>query len=66
MSVPTSARARLGFGLIGPRRSRHTVSVEQLASMALPVGDDGMVIGVDAEGVPPCSASTGRHRTTSR
>ncbi|MGW3597768.1 hypothetical protein [Streptomyces sp. NPDC005167] len=52
MSVPTSARARLGFGLIGPRRSRHTVSVEQLASMALPVGDDGMVIGVDAEGRP--------------
>lgn len=52
MSVPTSARARLGFGLIGPRRSRHTVSVEQLASMALPLGDDGMVIGVDAEGRP--------------
>ncbi|MET7861424.1 hypothetical protein ABZS81_30345 [Streptomyces sp. NPDC005318] len=50
MSLTTSARARLGFGLIGPRHGRHTVSVEQLASMALPVGDDGTVIGVDAAG----------------
>ncbi|AXE80564.1 hypothetical protein [Streptomyces atratus] len=52
MSVPTSARARLGFGLIGPRRDRQSVSLDQLASLALPVGDDGMVIGVDAHGRP--------------
>ncbi|SCF87645.1 hypothetical protein [Streptomyces sp. Ncost-T10-10d] len=52
MSVPTSARARLGFGLIGPRRERQSVSLDQLASLALPVGDDGMVIGVDAQGRP--------------
>lgn len=52
MSVPTSARARLGFGLIGPRRERQSVSLDQLAALALPVGDDGMVIGVDAHGRP--------------
>ncbi|KQX92023.1 hypothetical protein AB0K86_28005 [Streptomyces clavifer] len=52
MSATTSARSRLGFGLIGPRRGRHTVSLDELASLALPVGDDGTVIGVDAEGRP--------------
>ncbi|MFF1838919.1 hypothetical protein ACFVXE_32730 [Streptomyces sp. NPDC058231] len=52
MSAPTRARARLGFGLIGPRRARHTVSADQLTALALPVGDDGTVIGVDAEGRP--------------
>ncbi|MFC9249296.1 hypothetical protein ACFT7S_36235 [Streptomyces sp. NPDC057136] len=52
MSTPSSTRARLGFGLIGPRRSRHAVSFDELASLALPVGDDGTVIGVDAEGRP--------------
>ncbi|MYV70542.1 hypothetical protein GT043_32310, partial [Streptomyces sp. SID2131] len=45
-------RPRFGFGLVGPRRDRHSVSVEQLDALALPVGDDGMVIGVDAEGRP--------------
>ncbi|MFG3142588.1 hypothetical protein ACGFZA_41060 [Streptomyces sp. NPDC048211] len=52
MSVPVRARGRLGFGLMGPRRPRHTVRPEQLASLALPVGDDGVVIGVDDEGRP--------------
>ncbi|MFF5894304.1 hypothetical protein ACFY8O_00095 [Streptomyces argenteolus] len=52
MSATTSARARLGFGLIGPRRGRHTVSFEELSTLAVPVGDDGTVIGVDAEGRP--------------
>ncbi|MFD3653032.1 hypothetical protein [Streptomyces sp. NPDC058620] len=52
MSTPPSTRARLGFGLIGPRRSRHAVSFDELASLGLPVGDDGTVIGVDAEGRP--------------
>ncbi|MEU3982284.1 hypothetical protein AB0F77_19640 [Streptomyces sp. NPDC026672] len=43
---------RRGFGLIGPRHARHTVSVEGLDTLALPIGDDGVVIGVDAEGRP--------------
>ncbi|MEF9885747.1 hypothetical protein [Streptomyces sp. P9-A4] len=45
-------RPRFGFGLVGPRRDRHSVPLEQLDAMALPVGDDGMVIGVDAENRP--------------
>jgi hypothetical protein len=47
-----AAKPRIGFGLIGPRRDRHALSVDQLASLALPVGDDGVVIGVDAESRP--------------
>ncbi|ORT54381.1 hypothetical protein [Streptomyces sp. CB03238] len=46
------SRPRIGFGLIGPRRERHSVPLEQLESLGLPVGDDGVVIGVDAEGRP--------------
>lgn len=52
MSVPGRGRGRLGFGAAGPRRPRHTVRPEQLASLALPVGDDGVVVGVDGEGRP--------------
>jgi len=43
---------RTGFGLIGPRHGRHALTVEQLDTLALPIGDDGVVIGVDAEGQP--------------
>ncbi|WP_371676407.1 hypothetical protein [Streptomyces sp. NBC_01276] len=43
---------RGGFGLIGPRRERHVVPAGDLDALALPVGDDGVVIGVDAEGRP--------------
>ncbi|MFE5143437.1 hypothetical protein ACFRDV_38310 [Streptomyces fagopyri] len=43
---------RSGFGLIGPRHGRHVLSVEQVDSLALPIGDDGVVIGVDAGGGP--------------
>ncbi|MGW9040450.1 hypothetical protein ACWGQ4_36500, partial [Streptomyces sp. NPDC055721] len=42
------ARPRFGFGLVGPRRDRHSVPLDQLDALALPVGDDGVVIGVDA------------------
>ncbi|MCX5171873.1 hypothetical protein [Streptomyces antibioticus] len=54
---PTTGRRgerslRSGFGLLGPRHGRHSVTVEQLASLALPIGDDGVVIGVDAENRP--------------
>ncbi|WP_307826776.1 hypothetical protein [Streptomyces pactum] len=44
--------ARLGFGLLGPRRARHGVSLDQLSTLTLPVGDDGVVAGVDPEGRP--------------
>ena len=43
---------RSGFGLLGPRHGRHSVTVEQLGALALPIGDDGVVIGVDTEGRP--------------
>ncbi|MFG3588497.1 hypothetical protein [Streptomyces sp. NPDC047990] len=43
---------RSGFGLIGPRHGRHVLSGEQVESLALPIGDDGVVIGVDAGGQP--------------
>ncbi|WP_406091905.1 hypothetical protein [Streptomyces sp. NBC_01013] len=52
MSAPVRGRGRLGFGVTGPRRPRHTVRPGQLESLALPVGDDGVVMGVDAEGAP--------------
>ncbi|MEV6104496.1 hypothetical protein AB0M28_07220 [Streptomyces sp. NPDC051940] len=43
---------RLGMrmrGLRGPRRAGHVVSSTQLGGLALPMGDDGIVIGTDAE-----------------
>ena len=43
---------RTGFGLLGPRHGRHTLSADDLDTLALPIGDDGVVIGVDAEGQP--------------
>lgn len=50
-----------GFGLIGPRHGRHGLSVEQVDALALPIGDDGVVIGVDAQGEP---ATLGVNRPT--
>ncbi|MFF7446825.1 MULTISPECIES: hypothetical protein [unclassified Streptomyces] len=43
---------RSGLGLVGPRHARHSVPVEQLAALALPIGDDGVVVGVDGDGQP--------------
>ncbi|MGW0908219.1 hypothetical protein [Streptomyces sp. NPDC002853] len=43
---------RSGFGLLGPRHRRHALSAEQVDALALPIGDDGVVIGVDAQGQP--------------
>ncbi|MBG0852111.1 hypothetical protein I2W78_09715 [Streptomyces spinoverrucosus] len=53
-TAPRRAREllRSGFGLIGPRHARHFVSVDQLDALTLPIGDDGVVIGVDAENRP--------------
>ena len=43
-------------GLTGPRRSGHAVAADQLAAMALPLGDDGVVVGTDQEGRPQLAA----------
>ncbi|MFH9009754.1 hypothetical protein ACH4C6_00115 [Streptomyces sp. NPDC017943] len=45
-------RLRKGFGLAGPRHGRHTLSAEHLDALALPLGDDGVVAGVDGAGQP--------------
>ncbi|MER6034462.1 hypothetical protein ABT133_11200 [Streptomyces sp. NPDC001835] len=45
-------RLRTGFGLLGPRHPRHTLPVEQADALSLPIGDDGVVVGVDTEGQP--------------
>lgn len=52
MAAPGRVRGRLGFGPVGPRRRRYTIGPEQLASLGMPVGDDGVVIGADEEGFP--------------
>ncbi|MFD5700234.1 hypothetical protein [Streptomyces lasiicapitis] len=46
------AALRTGFGLLGPRHQRHALSVEQIDSLALPIGDDGVIIGADSAGQP--------------
>ncbi|MFI1112891.1 hypothetical protein ACH4TU_33720 [Streptomyces physcomitrii] len=46
------ARVRRGRGLLGPRHRRHTLSAAELDTLSLPIGDDGVVIGVDAESRP--------------
>lgn len=43
---------RTGFGLLGPRHRRHALSAEEVDLLALPIGDDGVVIGADAAGQP--------------
>ncbi|MEU6601474.1 hypothetical protein AB0L10_36190 [Streptomyces flaveolus] len=45
-------RLRTGFGLLGPRHPRHALPVEQLDALTLPIGDDGVVVGVNNEGQP--------------
>lgn len=49
---PRGGLLRTGFGLLGPRHGRHTLSADDLDTLTLPIGDDGVVIGVDAEGRP--------------
>ncbi|MEV6316474.1 hypothetical protein [Streptomyces sp. NPDC051776] len=39
-------------GLLGPRHAGHSVAADHLGALSLPVGDDGVVIGHDAEGRP--------------
>ncbi|MFJ6842127.1 hypothetical protein ACIQRE_05565 [Streptomyces griseoluteus] len=45
-------RLRQGFGLLGPRHGRHLLPAADLDALALPIGDDGVVAGVDTEGRP--------------
>lgn len=45
-------RVLAGFGLHGPQREQHVLTREQLRAMALPIGDDGVVIGTDGQGSP--------------
>ncbi|MBV1945452.1 hypothetical protein [Streptomyces sp. BV129] len=45
-------RLRQGFGLLGPRHGRHLLPAARLDELALPIGDDGVVAGVDTEGRP--------------
>ncbi|MFI0779054.1 hypothetical protein [Streptomyces sp. NPDC021212] len=52
-------RQRRGFGLIGPRRQRHELSPEEFDALTLPVGDDGVIIGIGARDQP---AVLGLHR----
>ncbi|UNS99324.1 hypothetical protein MMF93_24840 [Streptomyces tubbatahanensis] len=44
--------SRHGQGLLGPRRTEHAVPADHLAALSLPIGDDGVVVGNDAEGRP--------------
>jgi hypothetical protein len=45
-------RLRAAFGLLGPRRERHLVDADALSQLALPVGDDGLILGVDPANQP--------------
>lgn len=45
-------RLRTGFGLLGPRHPRHTLSVEQVGALSPPMGDDGVVVGVNQQSQP--------------
>ncbi|MEV8392462.1 MULTISPECIES: hypothetical protein [unclassified Streptomyces] len=56
-----SATARGLRGLRGPRHAGHALPIEDLGALSLPVGDDGVVIGDDAEGRPQL---VGFHRST--
>ncbi|WP_327190710.1 hypothetical protein [Streptomyces xinghaiensis] len=48
----TGPAARMPRGLLGPRGGGHTMDAGDLDLLSLPVGDDGVVIGDDAEGHP--------------
>ncbi|MCX4587781.1 hypothetical protein [Streptomyces sp. NBC_01481] len=60
MTTGTGA-ARGLRGLLGPRHAGHTMAAADLGALSLPVGDDGVVIGDDAEGRPQM---VGFHRSS--
>ncbi|MFJ1757986.1 hypothetical protein [Kitasatospora sp. NPDC088134] len=45
-------RVRPGYGLRGPRREKHVLTVDELSALSFPVGDDGVVVGVDQQQQP--------------
>ncbi|WP_190021893.1 hypothetical protein [Streptomyces hiroshimensis] len=47
-----AGRPRFGLGLPGPRRGRHELAPEEFEALALPVGDDGVVIGTGPQDEP--------------
>ncbi|WP_030802591.1 MULTISPECIES: hypothetical protein [unclassified Streptomyces] len=49
---PSGPKPRPGYGLRGPRRSPHVLTAESLAALTLPVGDDGVIIGIDPQNQP--------------
>ncbi|MFI5979023.1 hypothetical protein [Streptomyces sp. NPDC051452] len=52
-AVPSlGERLRTGFGLLGPRHPRHALPVDHADVLTLPIGDDGVVVGVNSEGHP--------------
>ncbi|WP_228456509.1 hypothetical protein [Streptomyces durbertensis] len=51
-SAGPARRAQPGFGLRGPRAGRHLLPADVLGELSLPVGDDGIVIGVDPQNQP--------------
>ncbi|UNZ17066.1 hypothetical protein [Streptomyces sp. 891-h] len=44
--------SRYTQGLLGPHRMEHAVPADHLGALSLPIGDDGVVVGNDAEGRP--------------
>ncbi|MFJ4922720.1 hypothetical protein [Streptomyces sp. NPDC088725] len=56
-----SGTVRGSRGLRGPRHAGHTMAADHLGTLSLPVGDDGVMIGDDAEGRP---LLLGLHRST--
>ncbi|MCF6524916.1 hypothetical protein [Streptomyces sp. JJ36] len=44
------AGSRFRQGLRGPQRAQHALPADHLGALSLPVGDDGVVVGNDAEG----------------
>ncbi|MGW0537494.1 hypothetical protein [Streptomyces sp. NPDC003032] len=50
--LPGGTALRRGFGLLGPRHGRHALPPDEVDTLSLPIGDDGVVIGVDARGGP--------------
>lgn len=45
-------RSLAGFGLRGPRGGRHLLQPDAASQLSLPVGDDGIVVGVDPQNQP--------------
>ncbi|MFF1381679.1 hypothetical protein [Streptomyces sp. NPDC058308] len=58
---PFASALRSGFGLMGPRHGKHVLTADQVDALTLPIGDDGVVIGADAQGRP---ATLGVNRPT--